>query len=72
MKKPYYVTFMVSGDHSTVLPRKDMSASVDIEVGKFHGAKIIMKNIDSEVRAYLLSEYGINLINLKFTGVFKL
>lgn len=72
MKKPYYVTFKVSGPLSGKLPNKEMSASVDVEVGKYHGAKIIVKKIDTEVRAYLLNEYGEDKVNISITGIFKL
>lgn len=72
MKKPYYVTFKLMPPFTHRVPRVDMDISMDIEVGRLHGARIIVQKIKEEIETYLYTEYGISGAAFKITGIFKL
>lgn len=73
MKNPYYVTFEVPAALNTRIPTGLIGASLDVEVGKFHGARIIMNKIELALRDWLFKSYGADEKEVFFIkGIFKL
>lgn len=73
MKKPYYVTFEVPAALNPRIPIGLMGASLDVEVGKFHGAQIIMNKIESALKDWLFKNYGADEREVFFIkGIFML